>query len=351
MTAGAALRMRASQFAGRALPLLALVGATAAAQTDKITLINGDTLTGEIKSLDRGMIHFDTDAADVIPIRWDYVSEIESSESFQITLSTGQRIFGNFGAVSADQSVGLLTEFGQFEVALIDIVRLEPIEGRLSEQIDMAVDLGYSVAKANNVVQTTAGYDFGFRNQQHQVQLVSDLARSSTEDEPDSMRTNVTTSYRRFVDGREWSPIFLALWERNDELGLLRRTTAGGGLSRYLTDTNERQINFLGGFVSSEEDTVDSTESQDSIEVMTGLDIEWFRYESPEFDFSSQLQMFERISGESRTRGNLDLKFKWELVEDFNWGMSIYYSFDSAPEGVDASGTDYGVVATIGWSY
>jgi hypothetical protein len=324
---------------------------TAVAQTDKITLINGDRLTGEIKSLDRGMIHLDTDAADVIPIRWDYVAELESSLSFLVTLSTGQRVFGEFSGVSADNSVRLMTEFGQFEVALIDIVRMEPIEGSLKEQIDMGVDLGYSVAKANNVVQTTAGYDFGFRTEQHQVQLVSDFARSSTEDEPDSMRMNLTMSYRRFVNDRAWSPIALTLFERNDELGLERRRTVGGGMSRYLTDTNERQINFLGGLVTSNEDYVESTESADSIEVMTGLDIEWFRYESPEFDVSSQLQVFERISGASRTRGNLDFNFKWELIQDFNWGMSIYYSFDSAPEGVEAEGSDYGVVATLGWSY
>ena len=350
MRAPTAPRRRTSRVAAPAISLLMVAGG-AAAQTDRITLINGDRLTGEIETLDRGMIHLDTDAADVIPVRWDYVADIESSESFLITLSTGQRVFGTIADVTAPGAVALSTEFGQLEVALVDIVRLAPIEGSLGEQIDMGVDLGYSVAKANNVVQTTAGYDFGYRNQVHQVQLNSDFARSSTEGDPDSLRMNITTSYRRFVDGREWSPIVLALFERNDELGLLRRTTYGGGMSRYLTDTNERQINFLGGLVTSEEDAVDATASADSVEVMTGLDIEWFRYESPEFDFSTQLQMFERISGESRTRGNLDLNFKWELVEDFNWGMSVYYSFDSQPEGVDASGSDYGVVATLGWSY
>jgi hypothetical protein len=297
------------------------------------------------------MIQFDTDAADVIPIRWDYVAEIESTESFLITLSTGQRVFGTFGEVTAGESVSLQTEFGPMEVALVDIVRLAPIEASLGEQIDMSVDLGYSVAKANNVVQTTAGYDFSFRNQVHLVQLNSDLARSSTEGEPDSKRVNVTTSYRRFVDERIWSPLFLALWERNDELGINRRTTFGGGMSRYLIDTNLRQVNFFGGLVTTEEDSVNSLETKDSMEATTGLDVEWFRYETPEFDFSTQLQLFERISGESRTRGNLDLNFKWELVEDFNWGMSIYYSFDSTPETEGASSSDYGIVATLGWSY
>jgi hypothetical protein len=351
MKGAAAPQRRASRFVKAALSLSAFSAASAFAQTDVITLINGDHLTGEIKSLDRGMIHLDTDVADVIPLRWDYVADVESSESFLITLSTGQRVFGTIGEVTPGQSVSLQTEFGPLEVALVDIVRLAPIEGTLKDQIDMGVDLGYSIAKANNVVQTTAGYDFAFRNQEHLVQLNSDFARSSTEGEPHSERMNITTSYRRFVGDRIWSPVFGAMWEQNDELGIIRRTTAGGGMSRYLLDTNLRQVNFLGGLVSSEEETRESPVADDSIEAMAGLDVEWFRYETPEFDFSTQLQVFERISGESRTRGNLDLNFKWELVEDFNWGMSIYYSFDNEPNTASESSSDYGVVATLGWSY
>jgi len=127
--------------------------------------------------------------------------------------------------------------------------------------------------------------------------------------------------------------------------------TLGGGMSRYLTDTNEHRINFMGGLVRSTEDATDSVESTDSVEAMTGLVIECFRYDAPELDVSSQLLVFERISDESRTRGNLDLSFRWELIQDFTWGMSVYYSFDSAPENADASGNDCGVVTTLGWSF
>ena len=327
------------------------ISGLAVAQEDSITLLNGDRLSGEIKSLDRGMLNIDTDATDTIAVRWDHVTDLSSSQSFLVTLSNGQRVFGSLAGVNADNAVALRTLAGELQVSLLDIVRLAPIEGRLIEQIDMDVELGYSVAKANNVIQTTAGYDFGFRNEGHQVQLVSDYARSSSEDRSDSQRMNVALSYRRFFTDRVWSPVGLAQIERNDELGLRRRTTVGGGMSRYLTDTNERQVNFMGAMVKSQEDATDAVETKSSVEAMTGLNIQWFRYDSPELDVSSQLLIFERISGQSRTRGNLDLSFKWELIEDFNWGMSIYYSFDSAPENAEASGNDYGVVATLGWSF
>jgi small nuclear ribonucleoprotein (snRNP)-like protein len=337
------------------LCLALLLDSRAEAQEDTITMRNGDRLSGEIKSLDRGMIRFDTDATDTIPIKWEHVEDLTSAQSFLVTLSNGRRVFGSIQGVDAGKMVTLSTLGGGLEVRLADIVRMAPIEGRVVEQIDMGVDVGYSIAKANDVVQTTLGFDFAYRTEQNQFQLNSDFARSSSEPRrdarSDSQRTNLTGLYRRFIPGHSWLPYGLAQIERNDELGLRRRETLGGGMSRYLTDTNAHQITFTGGIVASTEDPTDALDSNTSLESMVGLNIQWFRYDSPALDVSSQLLVFERLSGDSRTRGNLDLTFRWELIKDFNWGMSVYYSFDTAPENADASGADYGVVTTLGWSF
>lgn len=333
------------------LSLLVMSLADAQQQEDVITMVNGDRLTGEIKSMDRGMIRVDTDATDTISVKWDYVASLSSSQNFLVTLTSGQRVFGSIERVSDDQLVSLNTRIGQLDVPIIEIVRMAPFEGRLIDQIDMGVDLGYSVAKANSVVQTTAGYNFGFRNAENQVQLHANYARSNSVNQSDSQRVNVTGVYRRFIQERRWLPVGIAQYERNDELGLRRRMALGGGMSRYLTDTNERQVSFTGGLVAGTEDATGSVTSESSVEAMTSLDVQWFRYDTPELDVSSQLLVFQRLSSDSRTRGSLDLSFKWELIKDFNWGMSIYYSFDSAPGNVDASEEDYGVVTTLGWSF
>jgi len=45
------------------------------------------------------------------------------------------------------------------------------------------------------------------------------------------------------------------------------------------------------------------------------------------------------------------MDFRWELVKDFFWGFSIYYSFDNQPETPGASTSDYGAVTSLGWSF
>ena len=79
--------------------LLALLGSLssgpALAQTDRVVMNNGDILTGEIKSLDRGMLRFETDATDTIEIQWSLVAELTSTQNFQITIDDDRQLFGS----------------------------------------------------------------------------------------------------------------------------------------------------------------------------------------------------------------------------------------------------------------
>ena len=44
------------------------------------------------------------------------------------------------------------------------------------------------------------------------------------------------------------------------------------------------------------------------------------------------------------------MDLRWELANDFYWGFTTYYSFNTEPTG-DAADKDYGVVTTIGWTF
>ncbi|HET8698831.1 MAG TPA: hypothetical protein VFO94_15185, partial [Gammaproteobacteria bacterium] len=78
-----------------AAALSVLVGITAHAATDVVTMRNGDRLTGEIKSLDRGKLSFETDATNTIQIEWDHVAALTSLQNFEVTLDDGRIFFGS----------------------------------------------------------------------------------------------------------------------------------------------------------------------------------------------------------------------------------------------------------------
>jgi hypothetical protein len=93
------------------LVLVGLVISTASAhasRTDVIRLPNGDEVTGEIKSLNFGVLNYGTDSMGTVSIEWEDIVLIQSGSSLQVELTNGKRYFGSLKRSGADYYVGLL---------------------------------------------------------------------------------------------------------------------------------------------------------------------------------------------------------------------------------------------------
>ncbi len=78
---------------------------------------------------------------------------------------------------------------------------------------------------------------------------------------------------------------------------------------------------------------------------------DWFRYDSPELDLSTSLQVIPSLTDTGRVRGELDVKLKWEMIEDLFWELDIYDSVDSRLVVTGAEKNDYGVITSLGWDF
>ena len=78
---------------------------------------------------------------------------------------------------------------------------------------------------------------------------------------------------------------------------------------------------------------------------------DWFRYDTPELDLSTSLQIIPNLSDSGRVRSEFDIKLRWEMVEDLFWELSVYDSYDSDPVLDDAEKNDYGIVTSLGWEF
>ena len=66
-----------------------IVQTLSAQKTDKVYLLNGDVITGEIKSLNLAILKFDMDGPGIIDIKWEYVKSINSKRIFEIVFRSG----------------------------------------------------------------------------------------------------------------------------------------------------------------------------------------------------------------------------------------------------------------------
>ncbi len=148
------------------------------------------------------------------------------------------------------------------------VVRMTPIKSTVADRIEMRVDLGHSIAKASDLEQGSFGYDFRYRGETRLINFAIDASTSSSESDPSSTRVFTNFNYQRYLEKLDWNPIGIGQLERNDELGIDRRTTFGGGMARYLRDTNQSRIAFAGGLVRSLEEDAGSSETIDDTEAL-----------------------------------------------------------------------------------
>jgi hypothetical protein len=320
------------------------------AQTDVVIFANGDRLTGEIKSLERGRLRFKTAATDTIAIEWDDVAYLKSDQNIQLETENGDRYLGHLSVSSEQNHVVVETESGPVNLVASNIVIMNPIEEKGLDRFDGDVTAGYNFAKASKVEQAQFGLELEARTETRVIGLEVSSVRSDSQDNDSSQRHSLDLVYKRLWPNRWLSGAVLRL-ERNDELGLDLRTSLGIGGGRHVRQTNSSLWSLMGGLQVSRENASGNVSEEDSLEAVLTMTWDWFRYDTPELDFSTELQVIPNLTDTGRVRGELDVSLKWEMVEDLFWELSFYDSYDSDPVVQGAEENDYGVVTSLGWEF
>ena len=142
--------------------LICALPSSAASKTDTVTFRNGDKLTGEIKSLDRGQLNLNTEATGTIGIEWDKVSSVVSKQRIQVEINNGTRYFGSLASSGESSNIVVVTDNGQQALETIEIVKMTPIEGVGIHALDVDLSLGYDFAKAGGVKHATLGINMDY---------------------------------------------------------------------------------------------------------------------------------------------------------------------------------------------
>jgi len=321
-----------------------------AADSDVVTFVNGDRLTGELKSLERGKLRFKTAATDTISIEWDEVASLVSDQNIQVETDAGDRYLGHLVGGADAQNLVVLTQSGQRVLDADHVVFMTPIEEKGIDRFDGDITAGFNIAKANDVKQAQLGLALEARTETRIFGLDIASVTSDSEDNESSQRHSFDLGYTRLLPNRWFAGGVLRL-ERNDELGLDLRTSLGAGGGRYVRQTNSSTLSLTGGLQLSRENVAGDLADEDTLEAFATLAWDWFRYDTPELDFSTNLQIIPNLTDTGRVRAELDVSMKWEMIEDLFWELSFYDSFDSEPVVQGAEENDYGVITSLGWSF
>jgi len=330
--------------------LLVSLDQATAAKTDVVMLVNGNAVTGEIESLEFGSLKYSTDSMGNVFIDWEDVVGITSNQQLQVELTDGRRYFGNLHSSDERFHIKVVTQSESVGLPTSEIVRVTPIitDDRFWRRLEGDISLGFNAQKSSEVVVFNLASDIRYRTRDYLVGLTLNSAITDQPTEETKTRQNLGMNYQRFRPNR-WFTDWFTSWESNDELGIQSRVLAGGGIGRYIVQTNTKQFSMTAGLVATRETFIGADESTTQAEGR--LQIRYLsRHLDPDSSFSFTTNIFPLLEDFSHYRAETDISFKREFVKDLFFEVLLYHSYVSEPP-TGAENGDYGITTSLGYSF
>ena len=334
-----------------AIALLLLASASSASarapKTDVVELKNGDRITCEIKKLDRGKLTVKTDGVGTISIEWDDVARVSSAATYDVELTTGRRVYGTLQRADAG-TVELAGLTDKERLALGDIVRISPLGGNFWRRLDGSINGGFSFTEANVQTQWTFNAEVAYRSRRWLSELTADSSLTTREDADRQTRNTLTLRTQRFLRPR-WSALGFLQFQQNEELALDLRSVLGGGFGRVVSQSNRTLIELIGGAAFTREQYADAPD-ESVAEAVAGLSWEWFTFDGRSTNLDISTISYYALNRDGRIRLEANANFKSDIVGDLYWSINLFDSYNSDPP-PGQKNNDFGVSATIGWSF
>ena len=324
--------------------------AGAAPKTDVVVLVNGDRLTGEIKSLEQNRLKLSTYHMGTVYIEWDKIARVQTDQYLLLEREDGQRYYGQLKPGTEDGRLQVDSGAGPEKVVMASVIRAVPIEGGdFVDRLDGYVSAGLDIAKAND--RRSMDFAGGLNSRTRVREWALDASMNLTDDDSGetSERYDAQYQYRQFRELRDFY-LGIAGMSRNTELDLNLRSLVGGGYGRYFVQTNT--ADWVGGLgLAYSNEHYSGSEKFNSIEAVFYTQFSVFRYDFPETDIGGTLSLLPSLTKSGRYRAEGDLHAKYEFVDDLYFELRLWGSFDSEPPVEGATKSDYGLVTSLGYSF
>jgi hypothetical protein len=316
------------------------------AASDVVVTTSGDRLVGEIKSLDKDVLVFSTDYSDSdFRIKWEKVARIESDRQFLVETFAGERVSGSLKSDPAKKSTA---QVGAQSFPLPDVALVQPFERSLWSRFDVGFDFGYSMTRANDAKQLTAGGNLAYRGERNLVVTNANAFFSRQVNAPRTRRWEVATDYKHLL-GRNWYLSGGSDFLGSDEQKLDLRTTLSSGAGRYFFRSPSQYLGIGAGAAWTNEQYMDPTlPVANSAEAYGGF--EYFTERLKFADLITRFTLYPSVTIPGRYRFNFKFDFDFNLPGDWYMRTGYYNNFDSQPP-AGLSRNDYGWKNSFGLKF
>jgi hypothetical protein len=319
------------------------------AKTDVLVLNNGDTITGEIKYLDKGKLSLSTAAMSTVSIEWNDIVSLSSQYYFEMEDQDSYKYFG-----TPKLENGVFRVFLPASVVTFDkeqIVKITPIEDSVRHRLHGSVSLGTSFTKGTRVGKLDFSGDLKYRAEHDFFELKAATNYTSQQDLAPTSRSDASLTYQRLYKRKLfWNNSVSAF--QSDEQGVALRTTLATGPGVNLIQSNSHlMVSSLGLSVNREWATADSVNAVNNFEGVLSADYSIFKYDTPKTDLGTTVAVYPALPDFDRLRMDFQIQLRQELITDFFLDLTFWDNFDSRPPSEGALKNDYGIVTSFGYTF
>jgi hypothetical protein len=326
-------------------------------KTDVLVMKNGDHMTCQIKGLNAGVLYVSFDYIDgTTSVQWSKVAHLESNQLFIVQTENGEVHTGrlNTPETPADQPVKIqVIESPQQEVVLerSQIVKMGETSDRFWQRFNGEISSGIIYSKGNQSTQYNVGSDVEYLRERWGASANLSSSLSSSTGASASTRNNLQLTASRLLRWDNYFYAGLGNFLQSSEQGIDLQTTLGGGVGRYLKNTNNATISMLGGLAwqNTAYNANIGPEGQHNIMAAAiAAEVKLFKFSKTNLNLSAIL--LPALSEPGRVQFNTNASYYVKLFSNLKWNLSFYGNWDNRPP-PNFSGSDYGSSSGLSWTF
>jgi len=326
-------------------------------KTDVMVMKNGDRMTCQIKGLDGGVLYVSFDYIDgTASVDWSKVARVESKQLFIVKTQDGSMYTGALSTAetAAGRPVKIQVVEGPEKESAIErseVVEMVETSENFWRRFNGGIGWGIIYSKGNQSTQYNLNSDAAYVRERWSAKgdLSSNLSSSTGSNA--STRNQLSFSALHLLPWNNWFYSGLGTFLQSSEQGIDLQTTIGGGIGRYLKNTNQASVSLLGGVAwqkTNYEPSIVPLGSQNIASALIGADVRLFKFSKTNLNASALL--LPALSEPGRFRFDTNASYYIKLFSNLSWNFSFYGNWDTRPP-PGFSGSDYGTSSGLSWTF
>jgi uncharacterized protein DUF481 len=326
-------------------------------KVDVLVMNNGDRLTCEIKSLSSGALYVGLDYVQgTIQVDWSKVHHVESTQLFLVKTVDGSIYVGTLSTAQTEGArpmrIEIVEEDGNnVTVGPAEVAGINQTSENIWRRFNGAINSGFTYAKANQTTQYTVGANAQYIRERWNSGANFTSTLTSNTGVNASTRNNVQAYYRHLMRWNNWFYMGTGSLLQSTEQQIQLQSNLGGGIGRYLINTNRATINVFGGLgYQNTRYTATNTlpASQNTAAALVGVDAALFRFDKTNVSLTATA--LPALNQPGRIYNNVNAGYFVKFWGNFTWNLSFYGSWDNQPP-LNFPGSDYGMTSGLGWTF